>query len=59
MIDLTLSMDERIDLMKSVFSDCEEVEVFKYASRKDSQDLVDAMDEASIRILLPLNNMSV
>ena len=58
MIDPTLSMNERIDLMKSTFSDCDEIEVLKYASRNDSQALVDVMDEASIHILLPPNNVS-
>ena len=55
LIDLTLSINQRIDLMKSTFSDCDEVEVLKYASRIDAQTFVDAVDEASICILLPLN----
>lgn len=58
LIDPTLSINGRIDLMKSIFSDCDEAQVLKYASRDDAQALVDVVDEASICILLSLNNMS-
>ena len=52
LISPTISTEERIDLIKSIFSDCDEVEVLEYLSGNDSKALVDVMDEASI--LLPL-----
>ena len=54
MISDTLSMDERIPLIKSIFSDRDEVVVLEYLSRVDAQAFVDVIDEASIRILLSL-----
>jgi len=59
LIDPTLSTDKRIDLIKSIFSDRDEVEVFKNLSREDSQAFVDVIGEASIRILLQPENFSV
>ena len=66
MISPTISTDERVGLIKSIFSDRDEVEVFKYLSGNDAQALVDVIDEASICILLllemsrsnPLNHLS-
>ena len=54
MISPTISTDERIGLIKLIFSDRDEVEVFKYLSGNDAQALVDVIDEASICILLLL-----
>ena len=58
MISPTVSTDERIDLIKSIFSDREEIVVFEYLSRVDAQAFVDVIDEASIRVLSPLRNGS-
>ena len=52
------STNERIDLIKSLFSDPDEVEVSKYLSGDDAQDFVDVIDEASTHILLLLKNGS-
>ena len=46
-------MDEQMDLIKSIFSDRDEVEVFDYLSGGDAQAFVDTIDEASVRIRLP------
>lgn len=54
-IDPTLSMNERIDLIKSTSSDRDEV--FEYVPGNYAQALVDAVDEVSIRILLPLKRV--
>lgn len=51
-IDPTLSMKERIDLINSTFADRDEV--FEYVPGNYAQALVDAVDEVSIRVLLPL-----
>ena len=59
MISDTLSTDERIPLIKSIFSDRDEVVVFEYLSRDDAQVFVDVIDEASTHVLLPLKNWSV
>ena len=56
LIDPQLSTNERIQLMKSVFSDRDEVEVFKYLSGNHVQAFVDVIDEASARTILPLEN---
>ena len=56
LIDPQLPTNERIQLIKSVFSDRDEVEVFKYLSGNDVQAFVDVIDEASVRTLLPLEN---
>ena len=56
LIGPNLSVNERNNLITSIFSDRDEVEVFKYLSGNDAQDFVDVIDEASIRILLPLDN---
>jgi len=50
LIDPTISKDDRISLMKSIFSDHDEAEVFKYLSRRDAQAFVDVMGKASICI---------
>ena len=54
LISPSLSANERIDLITSIFSDRDEVEVFEYLSGSDAQAFVDVMDEASVCILLPL-----
>ena len=54
LISDTLSTDERIPLIKSIFSDRDEVVVFEYLSGDDAQAFVNVIDEASIRILLSL-----
>ena len=58
MINPTVSADERIYLIKSIFSDREEIVVFEYLSRVDAQAFVNVIDEASIRVLSPLRNGS-
>jgi len=59
LISPTISTEERIDLITSIFSDCDEVEVFEYLSGKDAQAFVDVIDEASDRTLLLLKHGSV
>jgi len=59
LIDPTLLMNERIQLIGSIFSDRDEVEVFKHLSKDDAQAFVDVIDEASICVLLPLENGSI
>ena len=59
LISPTISTDERIDLIKSIFSDRDEVEVFNYLSGGDAQAFVDTIDEASVCILLPRRSESV
>ena len=46
-------MEEQIDLIKTLFSDRDEVEVFEYLSGGDAQAFVNTIDEASLRIRLP------
>ena len=46
-------MEEQIDLIKTLFSDRDEVEVFKYLSGGDARAFVNTIDEASLRIRLP------
>ena len=41
-------MNERADLIMSIFSDHDEVGVLKYLSGDDAQAFVDVIDEASI-----------
>ena len=53
LINPTVPTDERIDLIKSIFSDRDEVEAFHYLSGGDAQAFVDTIDEASVRIRLP------
>ena len=57
MISPTLSANERIDLIISVFSDRDEFEVLKYLSGGDAQAFVDVIDEASIHAISPLRNV--
>ena len=47
------STEVRIDLIMSIFSDRDEVEVFDYLSRNDAQAFVDVVDEVSVCIFLP------
>jgi len=54
LISPNTAANERVDLMKSIFSDRDEVEVFEYLSGDDAQAFVDVIDEVSIRSLLPL-----
>ena len=56
MISDTLSTDERIPLIKSIFSDRDEVVVFEYLPGDDAQTFVDVIDEASVHVLLPLKS---
>ena len=44
-------MDERADLMTSIFLDRDELEALEYLSGNDAQTFVDAIDEVSIRFL--------
>jgi len=48
-------MEERIDMITSIFSDRDEVEAFRYLSGCDAQAFVDMIDEASIFVLLLLH----
>ena len=41
-------MDERIPLLTSIFSDRDEVEVFKYLSREDAQAFIDVIDGVGV-----------
>ena len=52
----TPSTDERINLIKSIFSNPDEVVALEYISRDDAQAFVDLIDEVSVRTLLPLKN---
>ena len=52
LISPTLPANERTDLIMAIFSDRDEVEMFKYLSVKDSQALIDVIDEVSTRTLL-------
>ena len=52
MIDPTLPVNERIPLITSIFSDRDEVEVFKHLPKDDAQAFVNVIDEASICVLL-------
>ena len=56
LISDTISTDERIPLIRSIFSDCEEVVVFEYLSGDDAQGFVDVIDEVGVHILLPLKS---
>ena len=56
MIGPGASTEERVDLIKSIFSDRDEGAVFEHLSGDDAQIFVDVIDEASIRTLLPLKN---
>ena len=59
LISQTRSMKERIDLITTIFSDRDKVEVFKYLSGNDAQAFVDVIDEVSTYTSLPLKNGSV
>ena len=48
-----------MDLIKFIFSDRDEVEVFNYLSGGDAQAFVDTIDEASVRIRLPRRSGSI
>ena len=58
LIDPGLSANERLDLINSIFSDHDELEVFEYLSGDDAQAFVDVIDEASVRVLPPPSNFS-
>jgi len=47
LIDPELPKDERIQLITSIFSDRDEVEVFKYLTGNDAQIFVDVIHEVS------------
>ena len=51
----TVSVDERVNLIKSIF-DHDEVAALEYISEDDAQAFVDMIDEASVRTRLPLKN---
>ena len=53
LISPTLSTDERIHLITSIFSDRNEAEVVGYLSGDDTQAFVDAVYEVIIHPLLP------
>lgn len=57
LISPTISANERIDLIISVFSDRDEFEVLKYLSGGDAQAFVDVIDEASINTISPPRNV--
>ena len=59
LINPALPANERIDLIKFVFSDRYEAEVFDHVSGNDAQAFVDVIYEASVCILLPLEIGSV
>jgi len=48
LISPSLSTNERLQLIGSIFSERDEVEVFEYLSGDDAQAFVDVIDEASI-----------
>ena len=56
LIDPRLPTNERIQLIETIFSDRDEVEVFKYLSGNDVQIFVDVIDEASVQTPLSLEN---
>ena len=58
MISPSLSANGRIDLIMSIFSDRDEVEVFEYLSENDAQAFVDMIDEASVCTILSLKTGS-
>ena len=47
LIGYTLTADERIHLIATIFSDDDQVEVVESASGEDAQTLIDLIDEAS------------
>ena len=59
LISPTVSTEERADLIKFIFSDRDEVEVFNYLSGGDAQAFVDTIDEVIVRILLLRRSGSV
>ena len=59
LIDPALSMNERADLMTSIFSDRDELEVFEYLSGNDAQAFIEVIGEVSIRALSLLKDVSV
>ena len=59
LIDPTLPTNERVRLVKSIFSDRYEVEMLKHLSGNDAQAFVDVIYEASICVLLPLEDRSI
>lgn len=54
MIDPNSPADKRFDLIKSIFSDRDEVEVFKHLPRNDAQAFVDGIDEVTFLNFSPL-----
>ena len=56
LINPTVSTDERVNLIDSIFSDHDEIAVLEYISRDDAQAFVDVIDKVSARALLPLKN---
>ena len=56
LINPTVATDECINLIKSIFSDRDEVVVLEFISDNDSQAFVDVIDKVSICTLLPLKD---
>jgi hypothetical protein len=56
LVDPTLSTKERIPLIRSIFSDPDEVGVLECLSGDDAQMFVDVIDEVNICISLPLED---
>ena len=56
LINPTVSTDERVNLINSIFSDHDEIAVSEYISGNDAQAFVDVIDEVSDRTLRPLKN---
>ena len=59
LIDPTLPTDKRIQLIITIYSDSDEAGALKYLAGNDAQGFIDVIDEASICILLPLENGSI
>ena len=58
LINPSLSVDERIGVITTLFSDCNEAKVIKYLSGEDAQAFVDVIDEVSIPLFSTLENES-
>ena len=58
LISPTLAAHERIPLIMTIFSDCDEVDIVGHLCGEDFQTFVDVIDEASLQILPPRKNGS-
>ena len=56
LISYTLTTDERISLIATIFSDHNQVQVVKHLSGHDAQIFIDTIDEVSLYTLLLLKN---